>query len=170
MPLVDIAATTLGHPGQIAEVTGGGPARGRVGNDPFGAFGRDFRTLDGKRIIIVGITARQWAAIVEVFGIGPEVAALEAGGICWETYRTLPEAIGTEPGFITGNPVFTPQRHPSGQRYPTGGAPASFPALDRAPAPRLGEHTEEVLAEVLRLPATEIARLHDRRIVAGPQA
>ncbi|MDR5655218.1 CoA transferase [Ruixingdingia sedimenti] len=213
VPLVDIAATTLGHLGQIAEVTGGGPARGRVGNDLFGAFGRDFRTRDGQRIIMVGITARQWAAIVETFAIGPEVAALEselglsfgqegarythrarlfdlvqaavgrmtradlaalldANGICWETYRTLPEAIGAEPGFIAGNPVFAPQRHPSGQEYPTAGAPASFPALDRAPAaraPRLGEHTEEVLAEVLHLSATEIARLHDRGVVAGPQ-
>lgn len=213
VPLVDIAATTLGHLGQIAEVTAGAPERQRSGNDLFGAFGRDFLTADGKRIIVVGITARQWAGLVETFGIGAEVAVLEAElgvsfaqegprflhrarlfglvqdrigrmthadlshllddrGVCWETYRSLSEALAAEPGFITGNPVFAEQTHPSGHSYPTGGAPATLPSLPRRPAPRaprLGEHTEEVLAEVLRLSAPEIARLHDRRIVAGPQ-
>jgi crotonobetainyl-CoA:carnitine CoA-transferase CaiB-like acyl-CoA transferase len=32
----------------------------------------------------------------------------------------------------------------------------------------LGEHTEEILAEVLRLGEREIADLHDRGIVGGP--
>jgi 2-methylfumaryl-CoA isomerase len=35
-----------------------------------------------------------------------------------------------------------------------------------APAPRLGQHTDEVLSEVLGLAAGEIARLHDQGIVA----
>jgi 2-methylfumaryl-CoA isomerase len=34
-------------------------------------------------------------------------------------------------------------------------------------APRLGEHTEEVLAGVLGLPAAEIGRLRDAGLVAG---
>jgi len=34
-------------------------------------------------------------------------------------------------------------------------------------APQLGEHTDEVLAEVLGLSAGQIADLHDARIVAG---
>ena len=37
------------------------------------------------------------------------------------------------------------------------------------PAPKLGQHTDEVLAEVLKLSGGEIARLHDARIVAGPE-
>jgi 2-methylfumaryl-CoA isomerase len=37
-------------------------------------------------------------------------------------------------------------------------------------APRLGEHTEEILAEVARLPGTEIAELFDAGIVAEPKA
>lgn len=213
VPLVDIAATTLGHLGQIAEVTADGAVRGRSGNDLFGAFGRDFRTRDGRRVIVVAITGRQWTGLVETLGIGAEVAAIEAdlgvsfllegarythrarlfepvqavigrkthaevtallndNGVCWETYRTLEESIAAEPGFITGNPVFSPQRHPSGHTYPTAGAPATMPAMERlpaAPAPRLGEHTEQVLAEVLNLPEGEIARLHDQGIVAGPR-
>lgn len=210
VPLVDIAATSLGHMGWIAEAAAGG-VRSRSGNDLFGAFGRDFVTADGKRIIVVGITARQWTALIGAFGIAEQVARIEAElgvsfdlegpryqhrqrlfplvqdrigrmshaavaalmnehGLCWETYRTLPEAIAHEPGFITGNPVFAPQRHASGQSYLTGGAPGTFPELDRAspaPAPHLGEHTEEILAEVLRLPAGAIARLHDQGIVAS---
>ena len=35
------------------------------------------------------------------------------------------------------------------------------------PAPRLGQHTDEVLAEVLGLSGGEIAKLHDAGVVAG---
>lgn len=37
----------------------------------------------------------------------------------------------------------------------------------RSAAPRLGEHSDLVLSEILGLPASEIARLRDARIVAG---
>jgi crotonobetainyl-CoA:carnitine CoA-transferase CaiB-like acyl-CoA transferase len=33
-------------------------------------------------------------------------------------------------------------------------------------APRLGEHTDQILAEDLKLPSHEIADLYDRKIVA----
>jgi 2-methylfumaryl-CoA isomerase len=36
------------------------------------------------------------------------------------------------------------------------------------PAPLLGEHTDQVLADLLGLSATEIGRLHDGGIAAGP--
>ena len=42
---------------------------------------------------------------------------------------------------------------------------------DRLPArraPALGEHTDEILAEVLSLSDSEIGRLHDAGVVAGP--
>ena len=34
----------------------------------------------------------------------------------------------------------------------------------------LGEHTDEILAELLSLSETEIGRLHDEGVVAGPSA
>ena len=37
------------------------------------------------------------------------------------------------------------------------------------PAPVLGEHTDEVLAEVLGLGDGEIGELYERGVVAGPQ-
>jgi 2-methylfumaryl-CoA isomerase len=52
--------------------------------------------------------------------------------------------------------------------YPTPGAMGSIPQDDRLPvqpAPRLGQHTDEVLADVLGLPSTEIGRLHDAGVV-----
>jgi 2-methylfumaryl-CoA isomerase len=51
------------------------------------------------------------------------------------------------------------------------GSPLSFSGSERlpvTPAPALGEHTEEILADVLGLGAGEIGRLHDDGIVAGP--
>jgi 2-methylfumaryl-CoA isomerase len=49
--------------------------------------------------------------------------------------------------------------------------PLGFSEAGRVPpagAPRLGEHTEAVLTEILGLPSAEFARLHDAGIVAGP--
>jgi 2-methylfumaryl-CoA isomerase len=51
------------------------------------------------------------------------------------------------------------------------GSPLEFSALGRLPpnrAPVLGEHTDQVLAELLGLSDTEIGRLHDAGVVAGP--
>jgi 2-methylfumaryl-CoA isomerase len=36
------------------------------------------------------------------------------------------------------------------------------------PAPLLGQHTDEVLLEVLGLDAAAVGRLHDAGVVAGP--
>ncbi|MEP3330351.1 CoA transferase [Sedimentitalea sp.] len=210
VPLADIAATTMGHLGWIAEATLGAE-RPRDGNDLYGAFGRDFETVDGKRMIIVAITKRQWTSLVSAFNISADVAKIEEElgisfdhegqrylhrdrlfslvqdkigrmsyakavdfmdetGLCWETYRSLHDAITMETGLVACNPVFSQQSHPSGHRYPTSGAPGSFSGLTRGtppPAPRLGEHTELILADTLGLSSGEIARLHDRGIVAS---
>jgi len=48
-----------------------------VGNDLFGAFGRDFATADGRRAMVVAITARQWSALVEALGLKDEIAGVE---------------------------------------------------------------------------------------------
>jgi 2-methylfumaryl-CoA isomerase len=48
------------------------------------------------------------------------------------------------------------------------GIPLQFSGQDRipaGPAPRLGEHTEQVLHELLGLPSAEFGRLHDQGIV-----
>jgi 2-methylfumaryl-CoA isomerase len=100
-------------------------------------------------------------------------AALKEHGACWGPYRTLRAALESDPGFSTQNPVFAMVDHPSGQRYLTPGAAASFSGArreDASPAPRLGQHTDEVLSAHLGLSAGEIGRLHDQKVVAGPGA
>lgn len=212
VPLSDVAIASLGHMGQIAEVLTGGD-RPRFGNDLFGAFGRDFTTADGQRVMLAAITARQWSGLVKALQLGPAIAAIEASlgvsfavdegerfrhrealfpvfekaigalalahlqqafdanGVCWAPYRTLRGALNEDPHFDTGRELFTTLEHPSGHRYPAPGAMASFQGLARQPvarAPRLGEHTDQVLAEVLSLSSARIGELHDAGIVAGP--
>jgi 2-methylfumaryl-CoA isomerase len=96
----------------------------------------------------------------------------DAGGVTWGAYQTL-EAALEDPRLFKDNPVFQAIRHPSGLTYPAPGAMATIPQdvrADARPAPKLGQHTDEVLAEVLGLDGGEIARLHDAGVVAGPQA
>lgn len=77
LPLSDLAIATLGHLGQIGEVITSGADRPRMGNDLYGAFGRDFATRDGRRLMVVAITARQWTGLVAALGLDAEIAALE---------------------------------------------------------------------------------------------
>jgi 2-methylfumaryl-CoA isomerase len=75
LALEDMALAVMGHLGFIAEAQLGTQRR-RVGNDLFGAFGRDFLTADGQRIMVVGLTAKQWRGLVDATGLGPQVQAL----------------------------------------------------------------------------------------------
>jgi 2-methylfumaryl-CoA isomerase len=97
-------------------------------------------------------------------------AAFDARGACWSAYRTLKTAVANDPRLVSGNPLFAPVAHPSGSAYPTPGAMATLPQQQRAlpaRAPRLGEHTDRVLAERLGLTAAQIGRLHDQGRIAG---
>lgn len=78
IPLSDMAAATLANMGMLAEAMAGGGDRPRQGNDLFGAFGRDFVTRDGKGVMLVAITPRQWTGVLKVLGIAEAAAALEA--------------------------------------------------------------------------------------------
>ncbi len=78
IPLSNVAFGILSALGNIAEVAVSGRNRPRYGNALFGSFGRDFSTADGRRIMVVAITKRQWNGLVKVLGLGPEIAAVEA--------------------------------------------------------------------------------------------
>jgi 2-methylfumaryl-CoA isomerase len=77
VPLSDVAFAMLGNLGHIAEVQTSGRDRPRVGNAIFGTFGRDFATADGKRVMLVAVTRRQWTALVDALGLKEEMARLE---------------------------------------------------------------------------------------------
>jgi 2-methylfumaryl-CoA isomerase len=77
LPLQDVATASVANMGMIAEVLYAGQNRERLGNAVYGAFGRDFETADGKRVMIMALTPKQWSGLVSVLGIEAEVAAIE---------------------------------------------------------------------------------------------
>lgn len=76
LALEDVALAALSHLGYVAEAELGGH-RERHGNELYGAFGRDFQTRDGERVMVVGLTRRQWRTLVDATGASEAVAALE---------------------------------------------------------------------------------------------
>lgn len=64
LALADAARAVMGHLGFIAEAQLG-EERPRYGNYLFGAFGRDFLTSDGERVMVIGLTGRQWKSLCE---------------------------------------------------------------------------------------------------------
>lgn len=99
-------------------------------------------------------------------------ALLDANGVVHGPYRTMVEAV-EDPRLLTENQMFTPSSdNPSGFAYPAAGAFATLPALERkpaSPAPRNGQHSEAVLAELLGLSSGQIAHLIDTGIVGTDQ-
>lgn len=208
--LSDVAFATMGNLGLIAEEQINREEREPVGNDLFGAFGRDFGTRDGRRVMVVAITQRQWRALVEALELEPHVlalearlgfslsdegarfsmrdeiarliqpwcaartlaeirAAFEAGGVSWGPYQTVRQALAEDPRLSPASPLFATVEHPGIGAVLTPRSPLDF-SRDEArapqPAPRLGEHTDAVLAEVLGLADGEIAKLRDQGVVA----
>ncbi|MCK9543569.1 MAG: CoA transferase [Novosphingobium sp.] len=210
VPLADVGIATIANLGQLAETLQSGD-RPRFGNAVYGAFGRDFITADGKRLMVMAITPRQWTGLVKVLGLGEQVtgieasrgvsfardeglrfehrdalfplveaavalrqsadlaAAFDAEGCCWGPYLAMHEAV-RDAAMVTDNPVFTAIEQVSGKTYPVPGAMATLPLENRAApvrAPRLGEHSEEVLTQVLGLGSGAIGALYDKGLVAG---
>jgi 2-methylfumaryl-CoA isomerase len=210
VPMADVALACLGHTGQVAETLTQGD-RPRYGNALFGAFGRDFATACGARVMLVAITARQWSGLLQALDLQAPVAALEATlqvdftadegqrfvhrralfalvaqavgarsldavrprlqahGVLWSTYQTLLSALRNDARLAPVAPLFETLTHPSGLSYPAPGAAADLAGLPRAAvqrAPHLGEHTDEVLAEVLSLSPARIGALHDAGLIA----
>ena len=75
--LKDVAVATASNLGNISEVTINNEDRQKAGNYLYGAFGRDFVSKDGVRVMIVGLTPRQWKGIVESMGIADQMSSLE---------------------------------------------------------------------------------------------
>lgn len=98
-------------------------------------------------------------------------AAFDASGIVHSAYRTMLDAVH-DPALVADNPVFGAAENPSGFAYPAAGSFATVPQMERQaprPAPRNGQHSEEILATRLSLSSGEIARLIDAGIVGTTQ-
>ena len=90
-----------------------------------------------------------------------------AEGCTFERFRTMHEA-ANDPVLVGENPLFTRSSdNPSGFEYPATRSFANIPGREAgapAPAPYLGQHTEEVLATRLGLSSGAIGQLVDRDI------
>jgi len=212
LSLADVAFTMVSNLGYLAQAQVLGEGRPPIGNDMYGAFGRDFPTKDGRRVMVVAISLRQWRSLVDATGIADrlphveaafgvdlrkegdrfqardslaaliapwvaertlaEVAeAFDAHGVCWGAYQTFQQLLDEDWRVSERNPVFRDIHQPGIGTVRAGGSPLSFSAVDRvdpAPAPVLGQHTEQILAEELGLSASEIGKLFDEGVVAGP--
>ena len=96
-------------------------------------------------------------------------ARMTAEGCTFERYRTAYEA-ANDAQLVADNPLFGPSpANPSGFEYPATRSFANLPereAGDPLPAPYLGQHSEEVLAEKLGLSSGAIGKLVDAGTVA----
>lgn len=77
LALSDTAFSTLSSLGLLTESELIEPQRESLGNHLYGAFGHDFATSDGRRVMIVAISARQWRALVKACDLQPAVEALQ---------------------------------------------------------------------------------------------
>lgn len=214
LTLKDVAAAMVGNLGYIGDATVNGETRGKHGNALYGAYGQDFICRDGRRVMVIALTLRQWQNLQKATGTTQEMQALatrlecdlddegarwtarheitailapwfarrqvadfaqcfDAGGVTWSAFRTFAQAIESDRDFSTENPMFSNIYQPGVGHYLTPGSPFAFSGHARqhpAPAPALGAHTEEILADVARIPEREIASLFDAGIVEQQSA
>ena len=134
------------------------------------AFGADF-TREEDRYRARDAIAALVAPWFETRSLDDIRKALDEHGVCWGPYQTFTQLLDDDWRVSDGNPVFTDVEQPGIGSLLTPASPLRFPDQPPVPpatAPLLGTHTDEILGEVLGLSSTEIGRLHDAGLVAGP--
>lgn len=74
LSLADVMLSTVANLGYVAEAQVNDAGRPPLGNDVYGAFGRDFPTADHRRVMVVAISDRQWRALCAATGLGRQLA------------------------------------------------------------------------------------------------
>ena len=114
----------------------------------------------------VSAAIRPWIASRTI----AEVAArFDELGVCWGRYQTFKELVDDDPRCSVDGGLFQEVDQPQIGTYLSPGSPLAFDgalAVEPTPAPRLGEHTEEILADDLGLTTTEIGSLRANGTVA----
>src|SRR5208283_2123225 len=72
-----VAFAMVGHLGRVAEAQLHSRDTPKDGNYLYGAFGNDFATGDGRRVMVVALTTRQWNALLQVTGLADVVDAIQ---------------------------------------------------------------------------------------------
>ena len=90
-------------------------------------------------------------------------------GVCWGRYQTFKQLVDTDPRCSAEAGLFAEVDQPEIGTYLAPGSPLAFDgllAVEPEPAPRLGQHTDEILAEDLGLTTAEIGSLRASGTVA----
>ena len=77
LALSDVALAMTGNLGRLAHAQLGQDEPAPDGNHLYGAFGHDFLTRDGRRVMVVGLTPRQWRALVAATGAAAAMDEVE---------------------------------------------------------------------------------------------
>lgn len=210
LSLKDVAAAMMANLGIVGEVAVNGVDRAKAGNALYGAYGQDFVLACGTRVMVVGLTDRQWRGLVKVTGCEAEMTGLadqlgldlrqegnrwlarkeitavlepwfaarrleevgplfDGAGLTWSVFRSFAGAVADDPDLSPDNPMFAMLDQPGIGRLAVPGSPVSFSDFARmgpVAAPVLGEHTEEILADLLGLGSGQIGKLVDAGVVA----
>ena len=169
LSLSEVAVVVASHLGLLAEARLIEVPRGRFGNHLYGTFAHDFRTADGRFLIVLALTPRQWRSLAAATALPFDRidADLTDEGerwrhrhqICellapWIAGRSLAEVAAIfERHQVLWGPYRTFKEALADE--PEAGRPHAT-ALDfgeaerplAQPAPRLGADTEAVLAEL----------------------
>ncbi|MCW2916842.1 MAG: L-carnitine dehydratase/bile acid-inducible protein [Actinomycetia bacterium] len=145
----------------------------------FGDFGRDFTAADGSRYLIVVLNSRHWQAFMQATGLTNVAAALEATlpadfrrARDRYTHREALSAIAADDAAIMrSDPLMSEIDQPGIGRHLAPGGPLVLNGLQTppSPAPLLGQHTDEVLEELLSLTPSQLGDLRSRRVVGEPE-
>lgn len=76
LSLADVMLASVANLGYLADVAVNGAVRPAMGNELYGALGRDLATRDGRRIMLVAISNRQWRAIGKATGLAERLAMI----------------------------------------------------------------------------------------------
>lgn len=203
LSLMDVALSVTSHLGIVGEALLNEIPRPRLGNSLYGSFSRDFTTRDGRYVIVVALTARQWTNLVAATGsedwvrtvevrdgvdlreegeryrYREEICALlqawigsrgyaevreafEKFQVLWGPYQTFKELVKNDHRCSETNPMLAEVEQPGIGRYLRAASPLQFSGSAREPAeaaPRLGEHTREILETWLELDRREVEAL-----------
>jgi 2-methylfumaryl-CoA isomerase len=151
-----------------------------VGLQKAGGFNAEIDALQERLGVNLDSEGNRFAARGEIFSVVARWteatpfavirAALDDNGCCWGPYQTVRELLENDIDASADNPIFSLVDQPDIGRYLVPGQPMSFSAIERkpaVPAPRLGQHTNEILGDLLGLSDGEIGKLHDQGVVAG---
>ncbi len=193
LALSEVALAITGHLGYIGEALLVDEPRGRFGNDVYGTYGRDFRTSDGRYVMVVALTPRQWRCLAEATDLGSAFLAIEeehgvdlvdesarfahreeisAFVASWVGDRTFEEV---QTAFDRAGALWGPYRtfkevvrdEPLTEQPHA--SPVAFGSHRREPAPPtppIGADTEAVLVDLLGLSADDVDDLRKEGVIS----